>query len=57
MGKGLKIKHTYPLPPAKYGGTFFIKKLCMGKQTFLAKFMGGGVFYKGTNDQIMQGRS
>ena len=45
-----------PLPPTKYGGTFFIEKLCMGEQTFLDKFF-GGMFYMGTNDQIMQGGS
>ena len=39
MGKDLKIKHIMaPLPPTEYGGTFFIEKLCMGKQTFWGKF-------------------
>ena len=28
-----------PLPPTKYAETFFIKKLCMGEQTFWGKFM------------------
>ena len=42
------------LTPTKYGGTFFVKNLCMGEQTLLGKFMGGGV-NMGTNDQIMQG--
>ena len=41
MGKDLKVKHSVPLPPTKYGGTFFIKKLCMGEQTFLGKGLGG----------------
>ena len=49
MGQGFKIKHSVSFPPTKYGQTFFIKKLCMGEQTFL-----GGMFYMGTNDQIMQ---
>ena len=35
-------------------GDFFLKKLCMAQQTFLGKFM-GGMFYMGTNDQIIQG--
>ena len=30
----------YPLPSAKEGGTFFIKNLCMGEQSFLGKFLG-----------------
>ena len=41
MGKDLKVKHSVPLPPTKYGGTFFIKKLCMGEQTFLGKGLAG----------------
>ena len=52
-----------PLHPTKYGRTFFIKKLCMGKQSILETFFffwgggggGGGGGYMGTNDQIMQG--
>ena len=31
-----------PFPHTKYGGTFFIKKLCMREQTFLGKFFLGG---------------
>ena len=34
IGKDLKIKHSVCSPPTKYGGTFFIVKLCMGEQTF-----------------------
>ena len=41
MGKDMKIKHSVSSPLTKYGGTFFVKKLCMGEQTFLGKFMGG----------------
>ena len=37
------------------GELFFLKELCTGEQTFLRKFMGGGMFYMGTNDQSMQG--
>ena len=40
MGKDMKIKHSVSSPLTKYGGTFFVKKLCMGEQTFLGKFMG-----------------
>ena len=43
MGKDLKIKDLKilsPLPPTNYGGTFFIKKLYIGEQTFLGEFMG-----------------
>ena len=43
MGNDLKIKHNFFSPPyklTKYEGTFFIKKLCMGEQTFLGKFFG-----------------
>ena len=43
MGNDLKIKHNFFSPPnklTKYEGTFFIKKLCMGEQTFLGKFLG-----------------
>ena len=43
-----------PLPPTKYGGTFFIKKLCIGEQTFFGQIF-WGMFYMGTIDQIMQG--
>ena len=35
------------------GHFFFMKKLCMGKHTFLGKFV-VGLLYMGTNDQIMQ---
>ena len=41
MGKDLKIKHSVSSPPPTYRGTFLIKELCMGKQTFLGKFLGG----------------
>ena len=41
-----------PLPPTKYGGTFFVKKLCMGSKRFGANLW--RMFYMGTNDQIMQ---
>ena len=36
MGKDMKIKQCHTLQ----GGTSFAKKLCIGEQTFLGKFMG-----------------
>ena len=36
MGKDMKIKHSLSSPPRKYGGTFFVKKLCMGNKAFWA---------------------
>ena len=54
MGKYIKIKHSISSLP-KVWGTFFLKKLCMGEQAFLGKFIGAGGFHMGTNDQIMQG--
>ena len=41
MGIDLKIKHSISSPLTKYGETFFIKRLCTGKQTFLGKFFRG----------------
>ena len=41
MGKDMKIKHSVSSPPRKYGGTFFVKKLCMGEQSFSGKFIWG----------------
>ena len=38
MGKDLKIKHSVSSPSTKYGGAFFIKRLCMREQTFLGNF-------------------
>ena len=40
-GKRYEDKTQCLLPPAKYVETFFIKKFCMGEQTFLGKFLGG----------------
>ena len=52
MGKDMKIKHSVSSPPTKYEGTFFAKKLCMVER-FWANLW--GMFYMGTDDQIMQG--
>ena len=38
MGRDLKIKQSVSSPPTKYGGTFFIKKLCKGTNLF-GKFL------------------
>ena len=53
MGKDLKIKYGVSSPPTKYGGTFFMKKVCMGEQILGGNFW--EMFYMGTNNQIMQG--
>ena len=49
----MKIKHSVTSSP-KVCGTFFLKKLCMGKQTFFRKSI-GGMLDVGANDQITQG--
>ena len=48
MGKDMEIKHSLSSRPTKYGGTFFVKKLCMVEQTVLGKFMWYALH--GTND-------
>ena len=45
MGKDMEIKHSRS---TKYGGTLFVKKLCMVEQTVLGKFMWYALH--GTND-------
>ena len=54
MGKDMKIKHSVSSPPAKYGETFCREKALHGGANFFGKIY-GGMFYMGTNDQIMQG--
>ena len=56
MGKDLKIKHSVSSPHYKVRGNVSHKKVLHGGinvfgQTFL------GMFYMGTNDQIMQGEN
>ena len=51
-GKIYEDKACFP-PQSKED--FFLKKVCMGEQTFLGKFM-WGVLYMGTSDQVMQER-
>ena len=41
MGKDMKIMQQCLLSPYKVQGNFFAKKLCMGGQNYLGKFMGG----------------
>ena len=53
MGRDLKIKQSVSSPPTKYGGTFFIKKLCIGTNLFGHNFW--RMFYMRTGDKIMQG--
>ena len=56
MGKDIKVPSPSPPPTRKHikcGRTFFAKKLCMGSKLFWANLW--GVFYMGTNDQILQG--
>ena len=54
MEKDMKIKHSASSPPPiRYGGTFSEKELSMGQKTFFGKIY-GGMFFIGTNDQIMQ---
>ena len=43
-----------PLSPTKYGGMLFHEKALHGGTNFLGQIY-GGMFYMGTNDQIMQG--
>ena len=37
----LPLHPSHPPSPTEYGGTFFVKKLCMREQTVWDKFMGG----------------
>ena len=53
MVKDMEINHSVSSALKVWEDVFFLKKLFM--QTFLGKFMGGGLFYMGSNDQIMQG--
>ena len=53
MGKDMKIKHSVSSPPAEYGETFCRQKALHGRANFFGQIY-GGMFYIGTNDQIMQ---
>ena len=54
MGKDMKIKDGNSSLPTKYWGTLFVKKALHGGTNFFGQIY-GGMFYIGTNDQIMQG--
>ena len=56
MGKDMKIQHSISSPPREYRGTFFAKKVLHGGTKVLGQIY-GGIFYMGTNYQIMQGRT
>ena len=56
MGKDMKIQHSISSPPRDYRGTFFAKKVLHGGTKVLGQIY-GGIFYMGTNYQIMQGRT
>ena len=56
MGKDLKIKHSVSSSSYKVWGNFFHKKALHGGTNFFWQIF-GGIFYMGTNDQIMQGGS
>ena len=50
----MKIKHSVSSAPAEYGETFCRQKALHGRANFFGQIY-GGMFYIGTNDQIMQG--
>ena len=54
MGKDMKIKHSVSSLPYKVWENFFRKKALHGVATIFGQIY-GGLFYMGTNDQIMQG--
>ena len=56
MGKDLKIKHSVSSPPYKVWGNLFLKQALHGGTNFFGQIF-WGMFYMGTNDQIMQGGS
>ena len=54
MGKDLKIKHSTSSPPYKVWGNFFQKKALHEGTNFFGQIF-WGMFYMGTNAQIIQG--
>ena len=52
----MKIKHSVSSPPTKYGQTFFSPKKASHEGTNIFGEIYEGMFYLGTNDQIMQRR-
>ena len=55
MGKDLKKKHSVSLSPYKVWGNFFHKKALHEGTNIFGQIFLGGMFYMGTNNQIMQG--
>ena len=53
MRKDLKTKHSVCSPPYEEWGNFFHKKAFHGETNFFGQIF-RGMFYMGTNDQIMQ---
>ena len=53
MGKDIKIQHSVSSLPYKVRGNFFCKKALHGGANVLGQIY-GGMFYMGTNAQIMQ---
>ena len=53
MGKDMKIKHSVYSPSYKVWGNFFLKKT-LNEGTNVFEQIYGGMFYMGTNDQIIQ---
>ena len=51
----MKIKHSASSSPYKVWWNFFRKKALHGGRNLSGQIY-GGMFYMGTNDQIMQGR-
>ena len=54
MRKDLKIKQCLLPPRYRVWGNFFHKKALQGGTNFFGQIF-GGMFFMGTNDQIMQG--
>ena len=52
MGKDLKIKHSVSSPHCKVWRNFFHKKALHGGANLFEQIL-GGLFYMGTNDQII----
>ena len=53
MRKDLKTKHSVSSPPYEVWGKLFHKKALHGKTNFFGQIF-RGMFYMGTNDQMMQ---
>ena len=55
MENDMKIKHSvFPASTSKIWEAFFLKKALHGERNLFGQIY-EGIFYMGTNDQIMQG--